>query len=55
MKGQYVIDVQRVIDVRGSVSMVQMKDKRITYLHIDRVPRELIEAFRVEKKEESLV
>tara|TARA_R110000851_G_scaffold37319_4_gene96459 strand:+ start:4978 stop:5145 length:168 start_codon:yes stop_codon:yes gene_type:complete len=55
MKGQYVIDVQRVIDVRGSVSLVQMKDKRTTYLHISRVPRKLIEAFRVEKKKESSV
>ena len=36
----YEIDVARVIDVKNSKVLVQMKDKRQVFLQTDRVPRE---------------
>jgi hypothetical protein len=51
----YEINVARVIDVKNSMALVQMKDKRTTHLMVDRVPRELLEKFKEEVKRESTV
>ena len=42
----YEIQVSRVIDIKASIALVQMKDKRVTHLHINRVPLDKIQAFR---------
>ena len=51
----YEIKVSRVIDVKNSMALVQMEDKRTTHLHIDRVPNEKIKEFYEELKRESTV
>ena len=52
---RYEIDVARVIDVKNSIALVQMTDKRSVYLQTDRIPRDKLKEFYSTLEEESEV
>ena len=51
----YEINVARVIDVKNSIALVQMEDKRTVHLQTDRVPREKLEEFYQQLEREKTV
>ena len=51
----YEIKVSRVIDVKNSIALVQMEDKRTTHLHINRIPNDkLVEFYDAREKEKTV-